>query len=173
MKVPNLNRIVDTYVPVSSNDFPAYLEQLRRDVLPYICRLQSDGRLRWFSFLLHEARHLDGREPEDGRLFLHLRLERATDLGVQDFFDLLPKHFLKPNEKTFKEIEGLDGSVYRDDNPANGWKIHGAASEWVICLLEGYEEGPLLEHVLQFMHFITNPLMMGHKCQLVPTGCLF
>jgi len=168
VELPDLNRIVDTYVPVSNNNFPNYLNQLKSDLLPHIRRLQSDGHLPWFSFLLHGAGHLDGREPNNGRLFIHIRLEPNTDLELQAFINSLPPHFLNPIQKSYSQISGLDGAKF--NSWAHAWKIHGEASEWVLCLLEGHRNEPSLEHVIQFMHFITNPLMLGQKCLYIPAG---
>jgi hypothetical protein len=106
-------------------------------------------------------------------LFIHIRLEPATDLSLQNFIELLPKHFQNPREEAFSLIPGLEGSVFRDDDPAYGWKVHGEASEWVLHLLESYEEGPSLRHIFQFLHFITNPLMIGHQCVHAPTATQF
>jgi len=173
MQLPDLNRIVDTYVPVSANDLPAYLNQLQRDILPHIRKLQADGHLRWFSFLRHDASQLAGREPLDGRVFIHLRLEPATDLNPQVFIKLLPAHFLKPQHvSALSAISGLDGSILRDDNWAQAWKIFGEASEWILCLLEGHKKEPSLQQIVQFLHFITNPLMLGHRCLCIPGGYL-
>jgi hypothetical protein len=172
MELPDLSRIVETHVPVSAGEFTGYLSQLRQDVLPHVRKLQADGHLRWFSFLIHPAGQLAGHDPADGGLVIHLRLEPATDLDVHEFIELLPKHFEKPRQVTLSEIPGLDRSILRDDDWAHAWKIHGEASEWVLCLLEGHEEEPSLQQVVQFLHFITNPLMLGHRCLCIPAGFL-
>lgn len=69
MKLPDLNRIIDTYLPIASDKVIAYYNQLRTDVLPDVRKMQKDNQLRWFSFLLHGARHLDGRESEKRTIF--------------------------------------------------------------------------------------------------------
>jgi hypothetical protein len=170
VELPNLSRVVDTYVPVSSTDFTTYLSQLKLDVLPHIRKLQSDKHLRWFSFLLHGARHLAGRESEDGRSFIHLCLEPATELDLEAFKKLLPAHFCKPQPCQLSGIPGLDGSTLCDNDWAHAWKILGEASEWVLYLLEGHKGDLSLQQVIQFLHFITNPLMLGHKCLCIPAG---
>lgn len=172
MELPDLGRVIDTYVPVSSTDLPAYLNQLKREVLPNVRKLQSDKQLRWFSFLLHDASQLAGREPKDGRLFIHLRFEPATDLNPEEFKKLLPTHFCKPIQVSLADISGLDSGILLDNNWAHAWKIHGEASEWILCLLEGHKVEPSLQQVIQFLHFITNPLMLGHKCLCIPDGYL-
>ena len=168
MELPDLSRIVETHVPVSTG----YLSHLRQDVLPHVRELQAGGHLRWFSFLIHPASQLAGHDPADGSPVIHLRLEPATDLDVHEFIELLPEHFQKPYQVTLSEISGLDGSILRDADWAHAWKIQGEASEWVLCLLEGHEEEPSLQQIVQFLHFITNPLTLGHRCLCIPAGFL-
>jgi len=63
MNVPNLTRIVDTYIPIRQPNRDAYLDQLRQEVVRSIRKLQKDGLLSWFSFLIHGPDMLDGRDP--------------------------------------------------------------------------------------------------------------
>lgn len=173
MNVPNLTRIVDTYIPIRHAEFDAYLDQLRREVVPAIRELQKDGLLRWFSFLIHGSDMLDGREPTSTALYVHLRLEPESGIDVSEFITKLPRHFCKPIHKTFAEIGGLELSVLQNEDWAYAWKIHGEASEWVVCLLESHRDSAIpLRQLIQFLHFITNPLMLGYKCLCIPAGFL-
>jgi len=173
VELPDLTRVVDTYVPVTSKNYPDYIKQLKRDLLPHVRKLQSDGHIRWFSFLVHDATQLGGREPNDGRFFIHIRLEPSTELDFGEFVKLLPNHFLNPKRDSLSHISGLDGAKFRNDDWAHAWKIHGEASEWVLFLLEGHKDEPTLKHLTQFMHFITNPLMQGHKFACISSRSTF
>jgi hypothetical protein len=173
MNVPDLTRIVDTYVPIRHAELNAYLDQLRHEVVPSIRELQKDGLLRWFSFLIHGSDMLDGREPISTTLYVHLRLEPESGVGLAEFITKLPQHFCKPIKKTLADIGGLELSVLRDEDWAYAWKLHGEASEWVVCLLESHRESPIpLRQLIQFLHFITNPLMLGNRCLCIPAGFL-
>jgi hypothetical protein len=175
MNIPNLTRIVDAYIPIANSDFSAYLDQLRREVLFSIRKLQSDELLGWYSFLIHGPDNLNGREPLDGRLYIHLRLEPKNGVDIDEFIRNLPTHFLKPMKTPLADIGGLDSSVLRNDDWAYAWKMHGEASEWVLFLLENHKDQAAipLQHIIQFLHYITNPLMLGHKCFFIPLGYTF
>ena len=114
MNIPNLSRIVDTYIPIAQRDLDAYLDQLRREVVPSIRKLQNDGLLRWYFFLIHGPDMLDDREPMDNRIYIHLRLEPKNRMDIKEFITKLPAHFLKPKQITLANIAGLDSSVLRD-----------------------------------------------------------
>lgn len=173
MDIPNLTRIVDTYIPISQENLDGYIDQLRREVVPSIRKLQSDGLLRWYSFLIHGADILEGREPMDTKTYIHLRLEPENGMDIKEFITKLPSHFRNPKPTNLANIGGLDSSVLRDKDWAYAWKLHGEASEWVLSLLETHGDHPIpLQQIIQFLHFITNPLMLGHKCLCIPAGFL-
>ena len=162
--LPDLDRIVDTYLPVSSHDLGTYWRQVRRDVLPQVRELQAGGLLRWFSFLIHPPEMLDGREPDDDCLYIHLRLEPAPGVEIEDFIAKLPESFRNPVSVSLGVIAGVDEEALSEADWRQAWRIHGQASEWVLCLLEGHTEMMDLQQVVQFLHFITNPLGMGMAC---------
>ena len=109
----------------------------------------------------------------DRNLFIHIRLEPETDIEIDDFIRMLPPHFQQPKHILFSNISGIDQSILRDNDWAYAWKIHGEASEWVFHLLESHEENPVnIPQMIQFLHFITNPLLLGHKCLCIPAGFL-
>ena len=172
MNIPDLTRIVDTYIPINGKgDLNHYLDQLRREVLPSIRKLQRDEVLGWYSFLIHGPDMLDGRGPLDGRIYIHLRLEPKNGMDIKEFKGKLPTHFLNPKQVTLANISGLNPSVLRDNDWAYAWKLHGEASEWVLFLLESHKDQAIpLPQIIQFLHFITNPLMLGHKCLFLPSG---
>ena len=165
METPNLDRIVDTYVLIEKLEYGPYLDQLRRDIIPPIRRLQAEGTLRWYAFLVHPPDLLDKREPLDTRRYIHLRLEVDSSIEVNEFIGRLPLNFRKPEHKRLAEIDGLDQMILCDHDWASAWKIHGEASGWVLTLLEHHENVPIPEHqVFQFLHFMTNSLFLFDRC---------
>jgi hypothetical protein len=173
MNIPNLDRIVEAHVPVADTDAVAYLQQLRLDVLPYIRKLQSDGHIRWFSFLLHSAKQLSGGKPGDSTLVIHLRIEMASDDDLAASAKLLPSHFLTPTKVELSDISGVDRSELLGHEWAHAWWLVGEASEFVLSLLESYENPPSPQRVIQYLHFITNGFGMGMTCQYAPSRIPF
>jgi hypothetical protein len=170
MDIPNLNRIIDTYIPITSLDLSAYLQQLRSQVLPEIRNLERTSAIRWYAFLIHDASQLGGREPMDGRPFIHLRLEPASSLDPKSFIRTLPSHFLNPIVTEYSSIAGLDGSILTGADWAQAWKIHGECSSWILNLIEGHAGDIPVKQIVQFLHFITNPLTFGNRCLFIPSG---
>jgi len=168
MVVPDLSRIVETHVPVASLEYRAYLDQLLVDVLPHIRRLQSAQQLRWFSFLLHPASQVGGCDQADCRPVLHLRLEPADDLDVARFIQVLPPHFLNPHAVVLGPFSGVDGTILRDGDWAQGWRVVGESAEWALCLLEAHAGKLPPQQTTQFLHYITNVLLLGGQCAYVP-----
>lgn len=173
MKTPNLSRIVETDIPVASLEEDAYLAQLRTDVLPHIRKLQTAGHIEWFSFLLHPANQVAGRDPNDESPVFHLRLEPTSGLDINEFIHLLPAHFRDPHPVNLAHISGLDGSLLADDDWAQAWRVVGESAEWVLCLLEAHGDKLPPQQAVQFLHYVTNALGLGHKCVYAPNRQVF
>ena len=172
METPDPSRAVETSVQVRSLDFGEYLGQLQTDVLPHIRKLQADGHLRWYSFLLHPASQLAGRDPDDKKPVIHLRLEPAVGLDVADFIALLPPCFEKPVPRALAEVAGVDASILCDGDWAHAWHMVGESSEWVLKLLEDHQATPTPQQAIQFLHHVTNALAMSGSCMFMPGGFL-
>jgi hypothetical protein len=134
MKAPDLSRIVETDVPLSSLRLENLLTQLRSDILKPIRELQSAGQIEWFSFLVYQARQVTGRAANDETLVFHLRLEPSSDLSVDQLIAVLPDHFRNPHPVQLAEISGLNGALLNQSNWAEAWRIIGESSEWVLSL---------------------------------------
>jgi hypothetical protein len=172
METPDLSRVIETSVPIPSLEFGACLGQLRLDVLPHIRKLQAGGQLRWFSFLIHPASQLLDGDPDDRTPVIHIRLEPTDDLDTDQFIALLPSHFDRPVLRALSEIDGLDPSILCDGDWAHGWRLVGESSDWVLTLLENHQATPTPQQVVQFLHYITNPVALGGSCLCIPGGFL-
>lgn len=173
MDVPDLARIVETHVSVPSLEPATYFDLLRRDVSPYLRELSASGSITWFSFLLHTPQQLLPAQPGQGYI-VHLRLAPAAHLDSSGLIESLPPHFQNPHVvPPLAAISGLDASALRDSDWAYAWKAFGEASEWVLDLLDAYATGPQPAEILQFLHFMTNPLMLGQQSVHGPTQVRF
>ena len=63
--VPNLERIIDTYVTIASTEPDAYYSQFRAEIIPHIRTLQNDNTIRWYAFLVHDPEQIGDRVPND------------------------------------------------------------------------------------------------------------
>ena len=99
MELPNLELVVDTFFPIKDLNLDAYTLQLRTQLIPEIRRLESEGSIIWYSFLVHDHRNLGGRVPStDQNLYVHIRLSLQEGVDVDQFISQLPSHFLKPSK---------------------------------------------------------------------------
>lgn len=173
MKAPDLSRIVETDVRISSLQLEDFLTQLRSDILKPIRDLQSAGQIEWFSFLVHPARLVGGRAADDETPVFHLRLEPSSDLSVDQLIASLPDHFGDPHPVQLAEISGLNGALLNRSNWAEAWRVIGESAEWVLSLVESHGEQLPPGQIIQFLHFITNALCLGHTCIFAPNRQTF
>jgi hypothetical protein len=157
MELPDLTRIVDTFVSIGND----YYKRLYQDVIPAIRHMQNEHKLRWYSFLIHRADQLDGRADE-GKIYIHLRFEPAPGVEMKDFIAQLPPLFEKPIAVVLGEIGGVEQKVLKNQDWAYAWKMLGESSEWIVSLFDAHVNSsvPTL-NIIQFMHYITNALSLG------------
>jgi len=140
--------------------------------------MRSCDRLRWFLFLLHPASQLSGRDPADTRLVIHLRLEPQPGVDLDSFIGELPQHFLHPTPVTLSAISGVRVDLLHDGGWPSAWGLAGEASEWVLRFVETHadrlslEETAGIAEMVQFLHFITHPLGLGHQCRCTTAGSM-
>ena len=175
MELPNLDLIVDTFIRIRNPNQDAYISQLREELLPEIRKLQKERGIIWYGFLIHDHGNLAGRVPStDHSPYIHLRLGLPDGSDIDAFIQRLPQHFQKPQKTSLADISGIDVSIMKNQSWAYAWKMHGEASEWVMRMLEAHAEDANIhiQQIIQFMHFLTNPFMIGGRCLCLPTGFL-
>jgi hypothetical protein len=173
MNLPNPDLVVDTFLRVRDMNFNSYINQLRSELIPAVRRLQSEGKIVWHSFLLHGQQHLGGRVPAtDQDFFVHIRLSLPEGADLQNFISHLPANFEQPIESPLTPMNEFGNADFKGQDWRYAWKMLGEASEWVLTLIESYSGNTQIpiNNIIQFLHYITNPLTLGHKCLFVPGG---
>ncbi len=166
MQPPILTCSVDAIVPLADLSLDGYFSMLRTQVLPGIRSLEKDEGIIWFSFLIHDRETGDRSDlpPHITGAFLHVRfgLPDGTDQG--DFMLKLPVPFIHPIIKPLGPIGGIDISVMGGDW-AMAWWMVGESSDWVLKLVEAHSgDVPIpLQQTAQFLHYITNGLLIGGR----------
>lgn len=171
LSVPNLTRIVETFVLIGPQEqvgpqmWAGYLDLLRFHVSPLIADLRSKGLVGWFSFLVHN-RIAGADAQEDRNLYVHLRFELVGSATFEQLRDALPPfcQFTTPHgpidEKT---IAPAHAPSLNEPSVARGWALFGASSEWTLELVCSHRaDMPIpLQNVAQFLHYLGNQLMVG------------
>lgn len=166
MRAPNLEKIVEAHVLVSVNSLDDYIGQMRQDILSPIREMQSKGDISWFCFLLHKQ-----SISKDVWGSFHIRMEPSGTFVHRDLFiKTLPRHFLNPNPVTLSSISEINHELLLDGDWAHAWRIIGEISELVLSLLETHPSDIRASQILKFIHFFTNPWVIGGKCLYMPDG---
>lgn len=165
MQLPKLDRIVDTFIKIENPTLDKYIAQLRSDLIPEIRKLESEGSIVWYAFLVHGQKHLGDRvHSADKNSYIHIRLCPSEGTDIEDFIESLPNHFEQPEKVSLSSIAGVDRSILKEQDWAYGWKLHGETSEWVLKMIETHDQNASIhiQQIIQFLHFITNPLLIGN-----------
>jgi hypothetical protein len=175
MDLPKLDLIIETFFKIDKLDFSSYISQLRNGLLPLIRKYENEKKIIWYSFLIHDSNNLKNRVlPSDKNLYVHIRFGLPDGANINQFINELPDYFQQPQHVNLSVISGIDNSIIRNNDWAYAWKIHGEASELVLRIIEGHNDDSniSIQQITQFLHFITNPLMIGGRCLFLNNGFL-
>lgn len=168
MNKPDLNRIIDTYVPV--NNLDNYFTVLKSEFCPAIRQLQNENLLHWFSFLMNNRDVLKRNVNSSARHIIHTRFEPSKDIEPHEFISKLPKIFIDPKVRPLSKIGGLDSKFLEKEDWSHAWQLIGETSEFVLTLIENHKTETPIDQYMQFLHYITNSLAIGNRCIFMPKG---
>ena len=141
--------------------------------MPLIRKLQRDGDISWFSFLVHSRRSGVPTEENDSRLFVHLRLAHVEARKYDDLVSKLPSYCEMTRRMPAvprDELDNNDVKSLRDQDVEWAWAILGAGSEWILTFLESHDIKARIapQSVSQQLHYIGNALMVRMVGILMP-----
>jgi hypothetical protein len=168
-RLPDLGRVMEAYVPVKAVEFgPEYLGQMRSDIVAPLRDLRAKGLIGWYGFLLHGCpQNLVSSATADA--CVHLLLERGPGVDPEEFRAKAPPQFRNIDGSGPSNIAGLDRAQLKDSDWTYAWKLIGQSSAWVVELLSTHGDSTISpEQLVQFMHYITNPLFLGGQFEFLP-----
>lgn len=172
MKKPNLDKIIETFVPIPFNRsatavqlWQDYLDLLRTQISPLVRRLQDLGMIEWYSFLVHGRQSGVPTDESDQAHYVHLRLEVADGVQESDIASQLPPFCRMTRKMPVAQRDGLDNSdvrAFKDQNVEWGWRVLGEGSEWVLRMLESHDPAMRIppQNVAQLLHYLGNSLLI-------------
>ena len=96
--------------------------------------------------------------------------ELAVDGAVLTLYD----ERVSLSHQVVDEVRRFFGeAAFTDRDQAYGWKLFGETSEWVLNLLEDCEGVPSPQLTFQFLHYATNPLLLGQQSCHIPSRIVF
>jgi hypothetical protein len=167
MHIPNLDRLVETFILVgteSSQD--RHFRMLRTLVAPLVRDLRGRNLIGWFSFLIHRRDGGVPTSPDDPAAYLHLRVERLSGVDFSTVAAAFPDFclFTRPVSPVEERSLGrVDLRALVAPELATGWAILGASSEWALDLACAQRDDRTLpiDNVAQFLHYLGNQLLIG------------
>ena len=171
MRKPDLDRIVETFVPIAINPdataiqvWQDYLDLLRTQVSPLVRQLADSGTVEWYSFLVHGRQSGVPTDESDQGYYVHLRLELADGVQEHDLASQLPP-FCKMTRKMpvpqRDRLNNNDVQAFKEQNVEWGWHVLGEGSEWILRMLESHDPNVRIppQNVAQLLHYVGNSLL--------------
>lgn len=171
MAIPNLDRIVETFIKVSIenqitsiNNWHNYIEVLYEKLIPLLDNLREKEIIKSFSFLIHTRLNGVPTIEEDNNPYIHLRLELADNMTADELKSTLPAFCLFFQESPIDPpytMSGIESKYLIDEDFRYAWKILCDCSELVVNILKIHKDKNLpIQHVAQFLHFLGNQFLV-------------
>ena len=167
MNPPNLHRMMETFIPIpasgqalSAEAWQGYLNLLRSKVAPLVRDLMKQGKIDWYSFLVHDKESGVPAEAGDG-LYVHLRFSLSPAAEESRFAGQLSADCRFTRKMPPPDAVSL-GAVHarslRNGDIAQGWKIFGEESELVLSLLDAHDPDQPVppRNIGQLLHYLGN-----------------
>lgn len=172
MTIPNIDRIVETFIKVSIenqitsiNYWHIYIEVLYEKLIPLLDNLREDKLINSFSFLIHTRLNGVPTTEDDNNLYIHLRLELSEQKTENELILNLPEYCLFTRKILVEPpyiMSGINSQYLIDEDFRYAWKILSDCSELVVEILKIHKNKNLpLEHVAQFLHFLGNQFFVN------------
>lgn len=172
MAIPNIDRIVETFIKVpfenqitSINYWQSYIEILYEKLIPLLDNLRENKLINSFSFLIHTRLNGVPTTEEDNKPYIHLRLELADNVVADKLKSTLPTFCLFFREGPIVPpytMSGIESKYLIDEDFSYAWKILSDCSELVVDILKIHKDKNLpINHVAQFLHFLDNQFFVN------------
>ena len=172
MTIPNLDRIVETFIQVpfenqvtSINYWQKYVEVLYEKLIPLLDNLIEKQLIKSFSFLIHNKDNGVPTSKEDHNPYIHLRLELSENNNEFELIKNLPNYCLFSRKGSIKPpftMSGIDSKYLIDEDFRYAWKVLCGCSELVVEILKVHKDKNLpIKHVAQFLHFLGNQFFVS------------
>jgi len=169
MEKPDLNKMWETWIsigPKSSLTHKKIQDAIRNKIHPMVSSLMTEGTINWYHFLFHPYL----RDPNNA--YFHIRFSVVGDIEKADDLNL-PRYCVAPERlNPIRTIAGINEALLKDEEIEEAWRIIGEQSEWIINLINIHKENigwiPI-DQFVQFLHYFTNMLGLGHLSKISMT----
>ena len=161
MEKPNLNQTWETWIKIGRRpvSFKQVQDTIRSKIGRTFPRLESDGIINWYQFLIHQY----PRDPTNE--YFHIRFSLRKNVKRADLD--LPEYCVPPERiHLSRDISGVNKALLKNEDIDEAWRILGEQSEWIIDLINIHEDGTgwiPVDQFMQFMHFFMNMMRLGHQ----------
>ena len=151
--------------------FAKITNMIRTQVTDVVSVLENKKMIDWYYFLIHP------KEGDGLNSYFDLVFSLGEGVESRDFLNLLPSYCIDPKhlDRSWGEsISGIEKTLLKNDEIEEAWRIIGKQSEWIIDMIGIHKvvEIPIQQFV-QFMHFYTNAMGLGHKSKLTVPPLVF
>jgi hypothetical protein len=164
MQKPDLNNMWEFFIKIPAMvDLSLLYDTIRFKIRPAILQLKNDGKIEWYSFLVHNRESGVPTTEDDKSPYLHVRVSFKSShvIDREDLNKLLPDYCQKQLTRQCKDVGsilGIETSLLKEEDIGEAWRIIGEQSEWVMKMLTIFKDNVQVPctQIGQFLHYYSN-----------------
>jgi muconolactone delta-isomerase len=186
MQRPTLSRMYETFIKIDPHPDPLHqiiFQTIKTKVYPTIEQLKKDGKVDWYSFLIHNRRSGVPTTSDDNNAYFHIRFSLSKEADKEQILKSIPDFCVMTRKVNPSSVESISISTTMKFNPSllkqggieEIWRIIGDQSEFFLNVFERYKDDVVIpvEEIWSLLHYFHNMVgLSAIQCQNCKTTFL-
>jgi muconolactone delta-isomerase len=169
MQRPTLNRRYETFIKINPQPDPQHqiiFQTIKTKVYPTIEQLKKDGKVDWYSFLIHGKSSGVPTTNDDNNAYFHIRFSISKEADEEQVLKSIPDFCVMTGKVNPSSVESIsigntikfNPSLLKQGEIEEIWRIIGEQSEFLLNVFERYKDDVVIpvEEIWSFLHYFHN-----------------
>jgi hypothetical protein len=172
MQRPTLNRMYETFIKIGTlpMTYQHIFSLIKTKVYLTVKRLKKDGKVDWYSFLIHSRESGVPTTVDDNNLYFHIRFSLSKDVNEKDVSATIPDFCVMTRKAPLSGIESIsmsktkyNPSLRKHEGIEEVWRILGEQSELMLKVFDSYKDDAIIpvEEIGSLLHYFHNMVQIS------------
>jgi hypothetical protein len=177
MQRPILSRMCETFIKIDIEPtafHQSVFQTIKTKLYPTIEQLKKDGKVDWYSFLIHSRQSGVPTTVDDNNAYFHIRFSLSKDVIEKDVLETLPDFCVMTRKAPLSGVESIsmgktkyNTSLRKHEGIEEVWRIIGEQSELMLKVFDSYKDDAVipLEEIGSLLHYFHNMVQFSmYQC---------
>lgn len=168
MQRPTLSRMYETFIKIDLQPdafYQSIFQTIKTKVHPAIKQLKKNGKVDWYSFLIHNRQSGVPTTNDDNNLYFHVRFSLSKDVDEKEVLKAFPAFCVMTRKASLLGVKSIslgetkyNPSLRKHEGIEEVWRIIGEQTELMLKVFDSYKDDVVipLEEIGSFLHYFHN-----------------